>query len=123
MYKIGGNFLAALGVSDWERAKKFYGETLGLKQIFAVEEMGWAEYSTGVENAAIGIGKARGEVKPGGTCPVLGVDNIEAAKADLEQKGVKFEGDIQVIPDMVKLATFHDPDGNVLMLAQSLTTS
>ena len=120
MYKFGGYFLSSLDVSDFEAAKKFYGETLGLKQHFAVDDMGWAEYSTGVENAGIGITKARGEVKPGGACPVLGVDDIEAARADLEKKGVKFQGEIQEIPNMVKLATFFDPDGNVLMLAQSL---
>ena len=122
MYKIGGYFLSSLNVSDWNAARKFYGETLGLKEIFAVEDMGWAEFSTGVENAALGIGKAQGEVKPGGACPVLGVDDIVAAKVDLEKKGVKFEGEIMEIPNMVKLATFHDPDGNTLMLAQSLET-
>jgi predicted enzyme related to lactoylglutathione lyase len=120
MYKFGGFFLAALDVSDWEAAQEFYGETLGLEKVFGSDEMGWIEYSTGVDKAVIGIGK--GEVKPGGCCPVLGVDDIEAAKADLVSKGVKFEGDIKVVENMVKLATFHDPDGNVLMLAQSLET-
>ena len=119
-YKFGGNFTAALGVTDWERAKKFYGETLGLKQLFSADGMKWIEYSTGVENATIGVGATDKPVTPGGACPCLGVTDIEAAKADLEAKGVKFAGDIMTVQNMVKLATFHDPDGNMLMLAQML---
>jgi len=34
--------------------------------------------------------------------------------------GVRFDGDNVEIPDMVRLATFFDPDGNSYMLAQSL---
>ena len=33
----------------------------------------------------------------------------------------KFDGDTDVIEGMVKTATFYDPDGNALMLAQDLT--
>ena len=42
------------------------------------------------------------------------------ARTALEEKAVRFDGDTVVIPDMVKLATFYDPDGNAWMLAQSL---
>lgn len=43
------------------------------------------------------------------------------ARAQLETKKVKFDGEIQTIEGMVALATFFDPDGNQLMLAQHLS--
>ena len=43
------------------------------------------------------------------------------ARAELEAKGVRFDGDTVEVPGMVKLATFFDPDGNRYMFAQSLT--
>jgi hypothetical protein len=33
---------------------------------------------------------------------------------------VRFDGETRQVEDMVRLATFYDPDGNVLMLAQQL---
>ena len=46
--------------------------------------------------------------------------DIDAAKARLDAHGVRQDGDIQTIPDLVKLLTFYDPDGNAMMLSQSL---
>ena len=34
---------------------------------------------------------------------------------------MRFDGPTQEIPEMVKLATFYDPDGNKLMLYQDLS--
>ena len=31
-------------VTDWERAKRFYGETLGLPVAMQIDEAGWVEY-------------------------------------------------------------------------------
>ena len=45
--------------------------------------------------------------------------DLDAARASLEQKGVKLD-DLVEIPDMVRLTTFYDPDGNPWMFAQSL---
>jgi len=35
--------------------------------------------------------------------------------------GVKFDGETETIEGMVSTATFYDPDGNALMLAQDLS--
>ncbi len=51
--------------------------------------------------------------------PHSGVKDIAQARAGLEGKGVKFDGDAVEIPGMVKLATFFDPDGNTYMFSQS----
>ncbi len=60
-----------------------------------------------------------GRPKVGGTTPVFGVRDLAAARSHLESNGVRFDGETQVIPEMVKLATFYDPDGNPPMLAES----
>ena len=84
-------------------------------------EAGWAEVSTPAEGVSIGLDQTDSDVEgSGGSVPVFGVVDIEAARAELEAKGVKFAGDTVELPGMVKLATFFDPDGNRYMFAQSL---
>ena len=60
--------------------------------------------------------------EPGATI-VLQVEDIERERKRLETGGVKFEGKIEEIPGIVRLATFRDPSGNRLQLAQPLMQS
>ena len=53
--------------------------------------------------------------------PVFGVGDIAVARGALEEAGVRFDGETETIEGMVSTATFYDPDGNALMLAQDLT--
>ena len=53
--------------------------------------------------------------------PVFGIEDIHAARTALETAGVKFDGETMTVDGMVSTATFYDPDGNALMLAQDLT--
>ena len=109
-------------VSDWERAKKFYGETLGLEQRFSTDEGGWAEYSSGSDvSLAIHRTQPGMEVTRGGATAIFDVTNAEEAKAELEGRGIVFDGDLREIPGMVRLGTFRDPDGNAIQIAQDLT--
>jgi len=105
------------GVSDLDRAIDWYHDLLGFEVIYRLEDMGWCELRTHWNGISIGLGQSE-EPKVGGTTPVFGVRDIDAARAHLESNGVR-DGDTQVIPDMVKLATFYDPDGNPWMLAES----
>ena len=66
-------------------------------------------------------GDSHKDPKIGGQTPTFGVSDIERARKILEDRGAKFDGDTIEIPDMVKLATFYDPDGNPLMRFQSLS--
>ena len=104
--------------SDLERSIAWYRDLLGFELIYKLDEMGWCELRTPWQGISIGIGQSE-EPKVGGTTPVFGVEDIEAARGHLESNGVRFDGETQVIPDMVKLATFYDPDGNPWMLAES----
>ncbi len=45
----------------------------------------------------------------------LRVPDVAAARAELEAKGVEFEGDT-LDTGVCHMAFFHDPDGNALML-------
>ena len=47
--------------------------------------------------------------------PALHVDDVAAARAELEAKGVEFNGDI-FDTGVCHMAFFTDPDGNDLML-------
>jgi predicted enzyme related to lactoylglutathione lyase len=101
-------------------AKKFYGEVLGLKQVFEME--GWAEFSH-AENGAAAIGLSANPETAGqkGATVVLKVDDIEQTRRQLSKRGVEFEGEVEEIPGIVRLAAFRDPFGNLLQLAQPLT--
>ena len=106
------------GVADLDKAIDWYRDLLGFEVIYKLEDMGWCELRTQWNGISIGLGQSE-EPKVGGTTPVFGVRDIEAARSHLESNGVRFDGETQVIPDMVKLATFYDPDGNPWMLAES----
>jgi predicted enzyme related to lactoylglutathione lyase len=110
-------------VTDWERAKRFYKDTLALKPAFGMDEMGWLEFEVGSAPTHLAISR----VEPGqptgasgGACAVIAVKDIDGVRADLVRKGVRCD-DVQEIPKVVKLCSFFDPDGNRIQLAQSLS--
>jgi catechol 2,3-dioxygenase-like lactoylglutathione lyase family enzyme len=106
-------------VTDMERAKRFYGETLGLPEI-AHPEQGFPEYQLG-ENVSLyllqmeNIGQTF--TAPHTASIALRVPDVAAAQAELEAKGVEFGFDESPFDTGVcKMAIFKDPDGNQLML-------
>jgi len=114
--------LIAYNVSNLERAKKFYGETLGLPVALALDQAGWVEYGL-PHQAHLGINLWRGPdpMPPtnGGGHATLTCDDVRGAIARLRAKGVRCD-DVQEIPGMVILGNFYDPDGNLIQLAQTL---
>jgi predicted enzyme related to lactoylglutathione lyase len=110
--------IAWFTVDDFEAAKKFYGNVLGMKKTFEMQT--WAEFSDGEGDASIGIAtNSRAGKEPGATV-ILEVDNIEGQRKRLESNGVKFEGAIEEIPGVVRMTTFRDPSGNRMQLCQPL---
>jgi catechol 2,3-dioxygenase-like lactoylglutathione lyase family enzyme len=101
-------------VTDMERSKQFYGETLGLPQ---TGDGGFPEYRLGdngflylLSLEAIG-GSFQGPHTAGFA---LRVPDVAEAKAELEAKGVEFSGELD--SGVCNMAFLADPDGNQIVL-------
>jgi catechol 2,3-dioxygenase-like lactoylglutathione lyase family enzyme len=98
---------------DTARSRAFYVDALGLKP----DEHSWNEFWAGDTCFAIWEpARFGGEFKPQPNGIVLlRVDDVEAARAELEAKGVEFVGET-FDSGVCQMATFVDPDGNQLVL-------
>ena len=98
---------------DADRAREFYVETLGLRP----DEK--ADYEVWVGETCFGIWEPEKQgmkFEPQRNAhPALHVDDVAAARAELEEKGVEFLGDT-FDTGVCHMALFRDPDGNDLML-------
>lgn len=112
--------LAWYPVKDLEKAKQFYSEVLGLKNTFEME--GWAEFSHTEGGAAVALSQDPRNQGEGRATVVLKVDDLDFARKELRGRGVKFEGRVEEVPGVVRIATFRDPSGNRLQLAQVLVS-
>ena len=106
-------------ITDMERAKRFYGETLGLPEIEHPEQ-GFPEYQLG-ENVSLYLlsmeAIGRQFTAPHTASIALRVADVAAAQKELEAKGVAFGFDESPFDSGVcHMAIFKDPDGNQLML-------
>jgi predicted enzyme related to lactoylglutathione lyase len=108
-------------VSDLDRSMAWYRDVLGFEILYKVDEMGWGEVKTEVPGVNIGFAQVESPRVGAGPVPTFGVESVDDARAQLEAKGVRFDGETREYPGMVRLATFFDPDGNALMLYQSLS--
>ena len=105
----------AVPVTDMERSKAFYGETLGLP---LTGDSGFPEFKLG-DNGFLyllsleSIGSAfRGPHDAGFA---LRVPDVHEARKELEERGVAFNGDV-LDTGVCHMAFFADPDGNQLVL-------
>jgi predicted enzyme related to lactoylglutathione lyase len=111
---------ASMAVTELDRSIAWYQEVLGFQLLYRAEEIGWCELTTHMPGVNVGLSENREVAQGGGATNVWSVSDIEAAKAHMDSHGVKQDGEIQTIPGLVRLLTFFDPDGNAMMLAQSL---
>lgn len=110
----------ALSVKDRHASAGWYERMLGFETLYHADEAGWSELQTNTAGVTIGLGEHT-KPAPGNCVPVFGTADLDAGRQALEQADVKFDGPTDVVEGMVKTATFYDPDGNALMLAQDLT--
>ncbi|HWJ42883.1 MAG TPA: VOC family protein [Solirubrobacterales bacterium] len=99
--------------TDAERSRAFYVETLGLRPDENSRFECWAGGTCfGIwEPAKMGM-----EFAPAKNAhPALQVDDVEAARKELEARGVEFAGET-FDTGVCHMALFTDPDGNDLML-------
>ena len=112
--------VATIAVKDLTAAKKFYGDTLGLKPT-PVPEPEVLNYKSG--NSTVLVYKSQFAGSNKATAVTWIVDDVERTVRDLKAKGIAFEhydfpgmtrkGDVH-IAGKSKAAWFKDPDGNIL---------
>jgi predicted enzyme related to lactoylglutathione lyase len=106
----------AIAVTDKERARKFYQETLELKPTRTAMDGAWVEYDFGPVTIGVGSHPDWKPSEPGtGTTVALEVDDFDAAYEKLKQRGVTFDREKLETP-VCWMAAFRDPDGNRLLI-------
>ena len=112
---ITGVDFIALPTRDFEKADAFYGDVLGLERSKQWGDMPAREYETGSLTIAIMQSDAFGlEFQPHSHPVALQVDDVHAAREELEANGVQFAADT-IDSGVCHMAPFQDPDGNTLM--------
>jgi catechol 2,3-dioxygenase-like lactoylglutathione lyase family enzyme len=113
---LNGVDFITVPTKDYASAAKFYGETLGLPFGMRWGDMPAGEFESGNLTIAVMQSDAFGLEFDANTHPIeFHVDDFEGAKAELESRGIEFEGD--VIDSGVCYQTFFsDPDGNALAI-------
>jgi catechol 2,3-dioxygenase-like lactoylglutathione lyase family enzyme len=99
---------------DIARAKQFYTEVLGLD----VETEGESDMELRAGQVTLDIFDPSSIGQPFAPSPAglaLRVPDVDAARAELEAKGVVFDGET-IETGVCRQAWFKDPDGNALML-------
>jgi predicted enzyme related to lactoylglutathione lyase len=113
---ITGVDFIGIPTHDLEAAVEFYGGTLGLRRAVYKPERNFAEFETGnltlnvMDAEAMGLRHVRSE-----NAIALHVEDVAAARATLERRGITFVGDT-FDTGVCHMAFFQDPDGNALML-------
>ena len=80
-------------------------------------DLKFAHVSTNVPGLEIGLNEIASPKGSGSIVLNIGVKDVVATRKQLEGRGLKFNGETVIIPGKVALATFADPDGNVLRFA------
>jgi predicted enzyme related to lactoylglutathione lyase len=115
-HEITGVDFATVFVTDYPAAVEFYGGTLGLEHSADYGKIPGGEFETGNLTLQVLDAAAIGREFDPSTHPIaFHVADVEAARGELESKGVSFLADT-LDSGVCHMATFADPDGNVLLL-------
>ena len=106
-------------VTDLDASRAWYRDVLGLRPSQVYQRRGQpamgAEFETGTVTIALIDVRAIGREFRANSLPIaLRVDDVAAARAELEDQGIAFRGDI-IDSGVCHMAHFADPDGNALM--------
>jgi methylmalonyl-CoA/ethylmalonyl-CoA epimerase len=104
----------AISVTDLERARAFYRDTLGMRFLFDAGTMCFFQCG----DVRLLIGTAEKAEPRGGTILYFKVEDIHGVYAALEQRGVEFVQKPHLVAKMpdhdLWMAFLKDPDGNVI---------
>jgi catechol 2,3-dioxygenase-like lactoylglutathione lyase family enzyme len=122
------NAVATVAVTNLERARKFYEQTLGLTKVMENEEV--LAFKSGSSTLFVYRSQYAGTNKA--TAVTWVTDEVEDIVKALKGRGVSFEhydlpnmtrqGDLHVAGTM-KTAWFKDPDGNIFSVVTPPNTS
>ena len=107
------DFVSVL-TQDIKRAKQFYTETLGLE----IESEGESDMEFRCGQVTLDVFEPSSigqEFAPSPAGIALRVDDVDETRAELEAKGVQFDGET-LVTEVCRMAFFKDPDGNILIL-------
>jgi catechol 2,3-dioxygenase-like lactoylglutathione lyase family enzyme len=113
---VTGVDFIAVSTKDFEKARDFYANVLGLDESKRWGNMPAQEFETGTLTIAVMESEAFGIEPRTNTHPIeFHVDDFDAAKAELESRGVEFRGE-PIDSGVCLQAFFQDPDGNALAI-------
>ena len=113
---ITGTDFITVATQDFDRAIEFYGGVLGLPESKRWGNMPGVEFETGNLTIAIMQSDAFGLEFRAHNHPIeFRVDDVPAARSELESRGVEFEADT-LDSGVCHQAFFADPDGNALAI-------
>ena len=113
---VTGTDFVTVSAKDFDAAVDFYENKLGLPLSVRYGQMPGAEFETG--NLTIAVLKSDAfdmEPRTNNHPIALRVDDVAAARAELESRGVKFLGDT-LDTGVCHMAPFQDSEGNTLLL-------
>jgi predicted enzyme related to lactoylglutathione lyase len=117
---VTGVDFVSVPTNDLTAARRFYGDVLGLPSSSVWQRPGeeavGAEFETGTVTIALIACKPMGiDFEPSKVPIALQVEDVEAARTELESRGVEFAHDT-IDSGVCHMANFADPEGNTLML-------
>ena len=115
---IRGTDFVYYQTADIDKAIEFYRDTLGLEMLGHYEDFKWAEFKAGNVTLAINDPSAfdpNMKARSGGACVAFAVEDVDAAMAELQGKGVPVVFPVQESP-VCHFACVSDPDGNQVWL-------
>jgi predicted enzyme related to lactoylglutathione lyase len=102
---------------DMDAAVAFYRDVVGL-ELMRRDGDAWAQFEAGPVRFAL-HGTDEDVGGRSGTA-VFRVDDLEAARWTLSERGARFEEHVGEVEGLARFATFRDPDGNPVQIIEYL---
>jgi catechol 2,3-dioxygenase-like lactoylglutathione lyase family enzyme len=113
---VAGTDFITVATRDYEAAADFYGNVMSLPFSKRWGQMPAGEFETGNLTIAVMQSEAFGLEFRANNHPIeFRVEDFEAARAELESRGVEFKGET-IDSGVCYQAFFEDPDGNTLAI-------
>ena len=106
-------------VDQWQAARRFYGEVLGLHQTECDDGIGRAVYAMDGGPQLILLRRPDRAGRNGGAVVRLECASVEELRSRLSRAGARVEAHVQESLT-ARVLTFYDPDGNCLEATQRM---